>query len=595
MKTGVRSPRLPDIVFFGIVMANNAIEIKGLSFTYKNSDSEVLKDVDLSIEEGKFTVIMGRTGAGKTTLAMLPNGIIPQLVEGTVKGTIIAGGKDSSKYRVQTMAREIGLVLQDPETQIFGRTVDEDTAFGPRNYLVPRDEIKERIKSALDKVRLDGYEKRQTSQLSGGEKQRLAIAGILAMDPSIIILDEPTSELDPIGREEIYSTMVSLQKDQKKTVVAVEHSSQEISEKADNIVVLSDAHVVWQGCPNDFFRELDLVEKYGIKPLPVSKVGWELYKKGFIPKEEIPLSVDDAYALAVRLLDGRKLEFSPVEAPKGEREKLIEVSDVHYQYDKSKEALKGISFDIYEGDYVALIGQNGAGKTTLAKHFNSLFKPTSGRILVCGKDTKNEEPNTLAEQIGYVFQNPDNQIFSTSVYKEMEYGLKALKLSEEEMSKRIHEIARLLGIEKVLDEHPFSLGKGERQRVAVASILVLKPKILVVDEPTTGQDWDGIQNMMKLIDELHANGTTIVMITHDMDVVATHANRVIVMAKGSIVADGSVRDVFKQEKALKNAYVARPQIPELSERLGLQSMALTAQELGGALISSLEDSREAAR
>ena len=201
-------------------MANNAIEIKDLSFTYKNSDVEVLKDVNLSIEEGKFTVIMGRTGAGKTTLAMLPNGIIPQLVEGTVKGTIIAAGKDSSKYRVQTMAREIGLVLQDPETQIFGRTVDEDTAFGPRNYLVPRDEIKERIKSALNKVRLDGYEKRQTSQLSGGEKQRLAIAGILAMDPSIIILDEPTSELDPIGREEIYSTMVSLQRDQKKTVVA---------------------------------------------------------------------------------------------------------------------------------------------------------------------------------------------------------------------------------------------------------------------------------------------------------------------------------------------------------------------------------------
>lgn len=576
-------------------MANNAIEIKGLSFTYKNSDSEVLKDVDLSIEEGKFTVIMGRTGAGKTTLAMLPNGIIPQLVEGTVKGTIIAGGKDSSKYRVQTMAREIGLVLQDPETQIFGRTVDEDTAFGPRNYLVPRDEIKERIKSALDKVRLDGYEKRQTSQLSGGEKQRLAIAGILAMDPSIIILDEPTSELDPIGREEIYSTMVSLQKDQKKTVVAVEHSSQEISEKADSIVVLSDAHVVWLGSPKDFFRELDLVERYGIKPLPVSKVGWELYKKGFIAKEEIPLSVDDAYALVVKLLDGRKLGFSPAEAPRQERTKLIEVNDVHYQYDKSKEALKGISFDIYEGDYVALIGQNGAGKTTLAKHFNSLFKPTSGRILVCGKDTKNEEPNTLAEQIGYVFQNPDNQIFSTSVYKEMEYGLKALKLSEEEMSKRIHEIARLLGIEKVLDEHPFSLGKGERQRVAVASILVLKPKILVVDEPTTGQDWDGIQNMMKLIDELHANGTTIVMITHDMDVVATHANRVIVMAKGSIVADGSVRDVFKQEKALKDAYVARPQIPELSERLGLQGMALTAQELGGALIASLEDSREASR
>ncbi len=572
-------------------MANSAIEIKDLSFTYKNSDVEVLKDINLSIEEGKFTVIMGRTGAGKTTLAMLPNGIIPQLVEGTVKGTIIATGKDVSNYRVQTMAKEIGLVLQDPETQIFGRTVDEDTAFGPRNYLVPREEIKERIKAALAKVRLDGYEKRHTSQLSGGEKQRLAIAGILAMNPSIIILDEPTSELDPIGREEIYSTMVSLQKDQKKTVVAVEHSSQEISEKADNIIVLSDAHVVWEGAPKDFFRELDLVDKYGIKPLPVSQIGWELFKKGFISKEEIPLSVDDAYSLVVRLLDGKKLKFTPKMDTKSEKKKLIEVKDIHFQYDKDKEALKGVSFDIYEGDYVALIGQNGAGKTTLAKHFNSLFKPTSGQIIVCGKDTKHEEPNTLAEQIGYVFQNPDNQIFSTSVYKEMEYGLKALKLSEQEMSERIHEVAKLLDIEKVLEEHPFSLGKGERQRIAVASILVLKPKILVVDEPTTGQDWDGIQNMMKLIDELHANGTTIIMITHDMDVVATHANRVIVMAKGSMVADGTVRDVFKQEKALNDAYVSRPQIPELSERLGLENMALTAKELSDALIATLEASK----
>ena len=179
-------------------MSEKAIEMKDVSFQYKGSETEVLQNINLSVEKGKFTVIMGRTGAGKTTLAMLPNGIIPQLVEGTVKGTIIADSKDTSLFRVQTMAKQIGLVLQDPETQIFGRTVEEDTAFGPRNYLVPRKEIIERIRQALSSVRLAGYEKRNTSQLSGGEKQRLAIAGILAMDPSIIILDEPTSELDPI-------------------------------------------------------------------------------------------------------------------------------------------------------------------------------------------------------------------------------------------------------------------------------------------------------------------------------------------------------------------------------------------------------------
>ena len=574
-------------------MSNKAIEMQGVSFVYKASEEEVLQNINLTVEEGKFTVIMGRTGAGKTTLAMLPNGIIPQLVEGTVKGTVISASKDTAKFRVQTLAKEVGLVLQDPETQIFGRTVEEDTAFGPRKYLIPRKEIIERIKKALSKVRLDGYEKRETSQLSGGEKQRLAIAGILAMDPSIIILDEPTSELDPIGREEIYSTMVSLQKEQKKTVLAVEHSSQEICEKADEVVVLSDAHVVWQGSPRDFFRELDLVEKYGIKPLPVSKIGWKLFQKGLISKEEIPLSVDDAYALITRLLDGKELRVIPQEKVETtERKKLIEVKNLHFKYDKKKEALSGVNLDIYEGDYLALIGQNGAGKTTLAKHFNSLFKPTDGSIIVCGKDTKKEEPYTLAESIGYVFQNPDNQIFSASVRKEMEYGLRNLKLSEKEITKRIEEVAKMLGLEKVLDEHPFSLGKGERQRIAVASILVLKPRILVVDEPTTGQDWDGIQNMMKLIDELHKNGTTIVMITHDMDVVATHANRAVVLCHGKVVADGTVREVFKRKEVLESAFVAIPQIPELSEKLGLQEMALNADEIADDVINTLEEKNE---
>lgn len=572
-------------------MKKTAISFKDVSFVYKGSEKKVLEGINLEIEKGKFTVIMGRTGAGKTTLTMLPNGIIPQLVEGTVEGTVISAEKDTSLYRTQTLAKEVGLVLQDPETQIFGRTVDEDTAFGPRNYLIPRDEIKQRIKESLHKVRLDGYEKRNTSQLSGGEKQRLAIAGILAMNPSIIILDEPTSELDPIGREEIYSTMISLKEDQKKTVVAVEHSSQEISEKADEIILLSDAHVVWTGKPEDFFKDIDMVNKYGIKPLPVSLIGWELYKKKYIKKEEIPLNVDDAYNLIVKLLDGKTLSLKP-KKEKTEKEKvLINVKDVHFSYDKEKEALHGINLKIYKGDYIALIGQNGAGKTTLAKHFNSLFKPSSGSITVCGKNTLKEEPNTLSKHIGYVFQNPDNQIFSTSVYKEMEYGLKNAGFTPEESDKRIHEIADMLGLTDVLQEHPFSLGKGERQRIAVASILVLKPEILVVDEPTTGQDWDGIQNMMKLIDELHKKGTTIVMITHDMDVVASHANRVVVMTKGQVVADGTVREVFKQSETLSNAFVSRPQIAELSEKLtscGATEMALSPDEISKAVIKALE-------
>ena len=573
-------------------MHNFAIQIQGLTYTYPSSDAPVLENLDLNIKEGKFTVIMGRTGAGKTTLAMVSNGIIPQLMEGTLTGTVISGGLDLSKFRVQTITKNVGLVMQDPETQIFGRTVEEDVAFGPRNYLIPREEIFNRIDKALARVRLDGYNKRITSQLSGGEKQRLAIAGVLAMNPSILILDEPTSELDPLGREEIYTTIHNLQREQNLTIVAVEHSSQEICEKADELVVLKDCRIVWQGDPRAFFRDLPLVQENGIKPIPVSEVGWELCQKGLISREEIPLTVDEAYDMICRLLDGAAIPNPEEkrEAPQGEA--LIEIRDVSYAYENGKTALNHVNLTVREGDYLALIGQNGAGKTTLAKHFNAIHKPSSGKVLVCGKDTAGEEPNTLALEVGYVFQNPDNQIFSTTVYKEMEYGLKMQNIGKEEIDKRIQETAELLGLTDVLQEHPFSLGKGQRQRVAVASILVLKPKILVVDEPTTGQDWDGIQSMMELIDKLHAAGTTIVMITHDMDVVARHANRAVVLCHGRVVLDGDVADVFSHTEELEEAYVSRPQIVELSHRLrdhGLTQTALTGSELAALICRAKEE------
>lgn len=571
-------------------MAHEAIKIENLTFTYKNAEAPALQNINLTVKRGKFTVIMGRTGAGKSTLTMLFNGIIPQVKDGHVEGSVISGGLDVSKYRVQTIAKQLGLVVQDPETQIFGRTVQEDVAFGPRNYLVCREEILERIADALHMVRLDGYENRQTSQLSGGERQRLAIAGILVMKPSIIVLDEPTAELDPIGREEIYSTMRGLLADNGITVVTVEHSSQEISEKADEIVVLDDKHIVWQGDPRIFFRNIELVRQYGIKPLPMSLVGWELYQKGLIAQSDIPLSVDDAYTCITTLLSSRALRPVDRGAPYTPGDPLIELKDVTFRYDNGKTALDGVSLRINEGDYLALIGQNGAGKTTLAKLFNSLHKPCTGTVTVCGRDTRNEEPNTLSQFIGYVFQNPDNQIFSTSVYKEMEFGLKNAGIDPEESDRRIREVAGLLGLTSVLEENPFSLGKGQRQRLAVASILVLKPKILVVDEPTTGQDWDGIQNMMKFIDELHAAGTTIVIITHDMDVVARHANRTVVMSHGKIIADGDTRSVMSEAEVLEKAYITRPQIVQLSDRLygGTGTLALTAEELTTAVLESLE-------
>jgi len=413
------------------------------------------------------------------------------------------------------------------------------------------------------------------------------------MNPSVIILDEPTSELDPLGREEIYTTIQELQRAKDVTVVAVEHSSQEIIERADEIVVLGDKKVVWQGKPSDFFRDLNLVNNYGVKPLPVSSVGWAFYKKGYIKKDEIPITVDEAHTCIRKLLSGRKICNKTENATIKEQNTtpLIQVENVNFKYESSTEALRGVNLNIYKGDFIALIGQNGAGKTTLARHFNSIFKPTSGTIKVCGKDTAKEDPQTLSPHVGYVFQNPDHQIFCTTVYKEMAYGLKNSRIDPEEINKRINEIAELLDLTELLAEHPFSLGKGERQRIAVASILVLKPEILVIDEPTTGQDWTGVQNMMTLIDTLHKNGTTIIIITHDMDIVARYASRVVVLGSGEVKLDGSTHEVFTHTETLSEAFINRPQIAELSERLqdcGLSQMVMTEEEMSRLVINAVE-------
>jgi energy-coupling factor transporter ATP-binding protein EcfA2/uncharacterized protein YlbG (UPF0298 family) len=580
----------------------NVAVFESVSYEYPKSSEPVLKKIDLLIEKGKFTVIMGPSGAGKTTMLLCLNGLIPQLLEGVISGKITVLGRDVSKYRVQTLVRSIGLVLQDAETQIFGRTVEEDTAFGPRNFSVPKKELFERVDEALARVRLTGYRDRDTEELSGGEKQRLAIAGVLAMRPDILVLDEPTSELDPIGREEIYRTITDLKKEKNLTIIGVEHSSQEIVEKADQIVILNNGEICWNGTPQDLFRNLELLNRYGIKPIPVAKIGWYLYQKKKIEYGEIPLNIDTMEDLIRKLLNGRKIknvQSSSIQTETeyeadsaNQRKTLICIQNLSHKYDSGKIALHEICLNVFEGEFVALIGQNGAGKTTLAKHLNGLLMPTTGSIIVNDKNTKEYETSVLSQDIGYVFQNPDHQIFSSTVQEELEYGLKNIGISEAEMKKRIDEVLEFTKLTKCSNAHPFSLGKGERQMIAVASILALQPKILVVDEPTTGQDWEGINRMMELFQVLHQRGTTIIMISHDMDIVAKYAQRVIVMKNGSVLLDGKAKEVFSQVEVLRDAYVTPTQISLLSNRirdLGLSEIISDEAEFAQMIIAGMED------
>lgn len=389
---------------------NDVIQINNVTYQYPGTSQTALSDINGKIRKGSFTVVMGETGAGKSTFLMTLNGVIPKMMEGSLDGDILFEGQSIIPYRVQTVTQYVGLVMQDAETQILGRTVAEDVMFGPRNYLVPRTEILERVKEALATVRLNGFDQRDTTSLSGGEKQRLVLAGILALKPEVLLLDEPTSELDPLGREQIYSTINLLRKTTDLTILAVEHSSEDIIEKADHLLVFQHGALKWSGAPHNFFRNLPLVKDYGIKPIPVAALGWQFKEAGLLPEQDIPLTLEDAASLLEPLLAGKQLA-APPPAPVNNAESIIEIQNLSFGYHPGQEAISDLSLEIKRGDFVAIIGQNGAGKTTFAKQLNGLLKPNSGKIILCGKDVGGKKPEEMASTIGYVFQNPDHQIF----------------------------------------------------------------------------------------------------------------------------------------------------------------------------------------
>jgi energy-coupling factor transporter ATP-binding protein EcfA2 len=547
----------------------NAIAVLDkVSYIYPNSKETVLKDISLTIKKGEFLGIIGATGAGKTTLCLALTGIVPQFYGGRFFGKIAIASLDTLDHPVSELARHVGIVFEDPEIQITATSVENEIAFALENLCVPREEILRRIPIVLKSVRLEGFEKKNPQELSGGQKQRLAIAAALALQPDLLILDEPTSQLDPVGSQEVFATVRELKEELGVAIVMVSHAAEEMAEFCDRIALLSQGKLIAVGTPDEIYSQVDLLQQNKLRPPEVAQAFSQIQQKEInIPK--IPVTLE----AGIKALSELRSQIQPSEPPifttpfRSNKSPVLSVQNLKHTYDDGTEALKNVSLDIHEGEYVLIVGQNGAGKSTLVKHFLNLLKPTAGKVLVRDRDTKDLSVSDLAQSIGYLAQNPDNQIFNTSVEKEVAFALPFLGYAPDIVKKETERSLKAMQLWEQRHAHPLSLPKGERGRIVIAALLAMNPEIIIFDEPTTGQDYQGASSILEVSRQLHQMGKTVIVITHHLYLMPDYADRAIVMGKGTILLDVPLRQAYHQTNLLESTYLTPPQSVELSQKL----------------------------
>lgn len=563
-----------------VTEGEEAIRLDHLSFRYAGQREPALRQVSLRVRRGEMVVIMGATGAGKSTLAKCLNRIVPAFQPGELSGEMALLGRSLSGEGVAEVAGMVGLVSQDFEAQLFATNVVQEVVFGMEQLGVPPDEMRRRLPQALRAVGLEGFDRRDPATLSGGEKQRLAIAATLALRPSIMVFDEPTTDLDPLGKLEIFAVLAAMRR-QGYTLVVIEHEIA-AAEHADRLVVMSQGRILVDDVPEDVLARVDFLRTHGVRPPDLSRLAARLDLK------PVPRSVDAAEA-AIRgpgvvgwgsgIEDPEAAGRSDLQSPPpGPRPltpaPLISVENVCFAYENTAPALDGVSLVIEAGEFIAIIGQNGSGKTTLAKHLNGLLVPSAGRVRLRGADVRSLPINRIAAEIGYVFQNPDHQIFAATVHEEVAFGPRNLALAPHEVEERTRVALDAVGLAGMENEDPFLLGKGQRQRLAVASVLALHPQLLILDEPTTGLDYLEQRQMMELLARLHAQGIGILIITHTPWVVAEYAQRGVLMAGGRVLSDAPLRTLFAEELLLQQAHFCVPEITCLGRRFGFTPLSV---------------------
>lgn len=557
------------------------ISFENVSWEYRTGEGLAISNVDLDIESGSFIGITGPSDAGKSTFCRLVPGYVPHYFDGDLEGTVRVGDRDVSEASIGDLAERVGMLFENPFDQLTGAstTVIEEVAFGLENLGYARGEIVDRSVESLRRVGIEELIDRNPQRLSGGQSQRVALASVLAMAPDVLVLDEPTSQLDPHGAEAVFEIVAEM-KDQGYTVIVVSQRLDRLAPHLDRLLVIDEGEIAHDGTPQEVFTTPGVEE---VVDVPQSvRIGRRLREEGYVDSGGIPLTVGAAIEelrphVTGEKTDGGTQTAEETEATTGSDDPRVAFEDVHHVYEGGVKALSGISLDMDSG-CVCLLGQNGAGKTTFVKHMNGLLSPTEGTVWVDGTSTKETRVAQLARHVGLSFQNPDDQLFHDSVESEIRYGPQNLDFDEERTDQTVERAISRLDLEDVRDRNPYDLGLPRRKRVAVASVLAMDSPTIVLDEPTGGQDAPGTELLGTAVEELAADGTLVVVITHDVGFARRHADRVIALGRDELLLDGAPREVFGKPDVLAETDVDPPVVTRIGHELGL-STVLSIDEL----------------
>lgn len=555
------------------------IKVSDVFYTHWNQDEPTLKGVSLEIYPNTINVLVGPGGSGKSTLCSLFNGEIPHLLGGKFEGSVLVAGKDTKEEPVKNLSQQVGHMLQDPETMFATLYVEDEIAFGPENLLLEKDEINQRVEKLLEDIQLITFRQNLVWNLSGGQIQKLGLAVILAMHPAMIVLDEPTANLDPHATRSVHELVMKL-RDEGMTILLVTRELDDfILDAADQLIIIDDGKIMATGAVQEVLSEngQEMLDRLGIWLPETVEIGIKLRESLNLKNLHIPISIAETFqTLEAQQLLKKRITNCESEVEQDEDAKLtplISGRNLEFSYNNGFKALNDVSFDVFPGEMLAIVGRNGAGKSTLAKLMVGLQKPQKGQLNLFNHPATYWKVEALAEHIALVFQNPEHQFLTDTTYDEIAYSLMTRGIVDpEEVRKQVEEWMEKLELSEFSKIHPFALSAGKKRRLGVATMLVSHPKVLLVDEPTYGQDKEMTQTLMQLMERIRAQGVTVVMITHDMRLVQEFASRVLVMAEGKILYEGDPAQLF-DNKELLHAANLRPTL--------LQELLKEYQDRGG--------------